>query len=352
MMRSSKAGENSIGPCPVCGSLAPSDSRCVCSDRDSPELVGTVLQNRYSVQRLLGKGNWSRVYLGLDTVLNRYVAIKALRTELRQEPISLARFTREAQALAILNHANIVTLFDFGVAENSMPFLVLEELSGTTLAEVIKSRQKIEWRAAIDIFIQCASALSFGHDKGVVHRDINPANIVITSSTAGQQAKLLDYGFCKLIYEQFDPKLTEKGVALATSTYMSPEMAACKPVDARSDIYSMGCVMYQVLSGDVPFKGESYLDIVKQHLSSPPPAFPAAAGVPSWLSRIVFRCLQKNPQERFQSCEDLILALKTGSDQQSISSDPADNQYKMLSIVLGVVSAILALALIFMLVAR
>lgn len=341
--------------CPLCGLADRSDSRCPCSEGDAEQLVGTLLNEKYSVQKLIGRGTWSRIYLALDNILNRLVAIKVLRTELRNEPISVARFTREAQALAVLNHPNIVTIFDFGVTAQEAPYLVLEQVEGLTLSSTLQKQTRLSLDVAKVVFLQCAAALASAHAKGVIHRDINPENIVISETPAGAHVKILDYGLCKMIYEEFDPKLTEKGIALATANYMSPEMTAGGVIDSRADIYSLGCVMYEALSGAPPFRADSYLDIVKNHLSKPVPQFDASLSIPGWMSAIVNRCLEKDPGKRFQSAEQLIEALKAGQHTAEPHA-PGDAGQTLssqaLTMALGIACVILAVALLLLLIAK
>src|ERR1700682_3434077 len=272
----------------------------------------------YEIQALLGVGGMGEVYRGRDTRLGREVAIKVLPERLAGDPGSLARFEREAKAVAALSHPNILAIHDFG-EDRGIRFAVTELLDGETLRQRL-SRERPAWRKAVEIGIAMADGLSAAHAKGIVHRDLKPENVFLTS---GGLVKILDFGLARSEADADAPPAghltsvptealaTEAGTILGTVGYMSPEQISGVPADARSDIFSFGCVLYEMLSGRRAFGGVSPGQTMAAILRDQPPEI-SRSGIelPVGLDRIVARCLEKNPNERFQTARDLAFALK------------------------------------------
>jgi serine/threonine-protein kinase len=268
----------------------------------------------YEILSPLGAGGMGEVYRARDTRLGREVAVKVLPERLADDPKALSRFEREARAVAALSHPNILAIHDFG-EERGLRYTVTELLEGQTLRERL-ARERLTWRKAVEIGTAIAEGLSAAHTRGIVHRDLKPENIFLTS---GGHVKILDFGLARadagpseqLTSAPTESSATEAGTVLGTLGYMSPEQVRGEAADARSDIFSFGCVLYEMLAGRRAFSGESPGQTMAAILRDQPPEI-AAPGtqVPEGVDRIVRRCLEKSPGERFQSAGDLSFALK------------------------------------------
>ena len=266
----------------------------------------------YEVQTLLGSGGMGEVFRARDQRLSRDVAIKVLPQSLALDPDRLRRFEQEAQAAAALNHPNILAVFQMGTYEGS-PYLVSELLEGETLRETLKSGP-LAVRRAVDYAIQIARGLAAAHDRGIVHRDLKPENLFVTSD---DRVKILDFGLAKLIQPRQSDQATatlfdtEVGTVLGTAGYMAPEQVRGQKIDARADIFAFGATLYEMLVGKRAFQGGTAADTLSAILKDDPPPLPDLVGnLPPALHRIVSRCLQKNPPQRFQSASDLAFALE------------------------------------------
>jgi serine/threonine protein kinase len=266
-------------------------------DRAAP-----LLKNRYQLGRVLGRGGMCIVYQAWDTRQQRFVAIKRLEPPLNEDARTRARFDREGRALALLDHPNLVALLDRGSSEND-DYLVFEFVDGRSLKELIR-----EGHISIEAFGllvgQIAEGLASAHAAGLVHRDVKPQNILIDRLG---HAKVGDFG---IAVGADWTRVTRAGAVIGSARYMSPEQIRSKPVDARSDIYSLGIVMYEMLTGHTPFDGNNMPEIARQHLqATPPPMTDARTTMPPGLDALVLRCLEKDPDDRFESMEELIGAL-------------------------------------------
>ena len=264
--------------------------------------TGPLLKNRYRLGRVLGRGGMCIVYQAWDTKLQRDVAIKRLEPPLNQDPRTRARFDREGQALARLSHPNVVTLIDRGTTDTD-GYLVFEYVEGRSLKELVRENP-LDVAEAGRILGQVAEGLAAAHQAGIVHRDVKPQNILIDRQG---HAKITDFG----IATGADwTRVTKAGSIIGSARYMSPEQVRSKPVDARSDIYSLGVVMYEMLAGHPPFDGANMPEIARQHLNTPPPPLSEIrSDLPPGLERIVMRCLEKLPEDRFVSMDELLGAL-------------------------------------------
>ena len=265
----------------------------------------------YEILAPLGAGGMGEVYRARDPNLRRDVAIKVVPEPLSEHAEALARFEREALAVAAISHPNILTIFGFG-REGKTAFAVTELLEGKTLREVLGAGP-IPVDQAVRHAIQAASGIAAAHEKGIVHRDLKPENLFLT---ADGRIKVLDFGLARLIEPDTSGPLapdagtqTGSGVVLGTVGYMAPEQARGKPCDARTDVFALGCVLYEMLSGRRAFHGETAADTISAILHEEPPPLAGPSGAPA-LQEIVSRCLSKRPEERFATARDLASALE------------------------------------------
>jgi tetratricopeptide (TPR) repeat protein/TolB-like protein len=280
----------------------------------------------YEILCQLGAGGMGEVYRARDTRLGRDVAIKVLPAEVAADPGRLKRFEQEARAVAALDHPNILAIHDVGTHEGA-PYLVTELLEGETLRERLEG-EDLTVRKAVDVGVQIVRGLAAAHAKGIIHRDLKPSNVFLTKD---EQVKLLDFGLAKLTHPDPAPgastqasvSSTETGAVMGTVGYMSPEQVRGKPTDHRTDIFSFGCVLYEMLSGERPFRGDTTSDVMAAILKEDPAPLPAR--VPPALEGIVSRCLEKRPEDRFSSAHDLALALRAtsgGSETPAAAKTP------------------------------
>ena len=290
-------------------------------------MLGTKI-GHYEITAKLGEGGMGEVYRARDTKLDREVAIKVLPEEFAQDSERLARFEREARAVAALSHPNILAIFDFGT-EDGVTYAVTELLEGSTLRELLDGDGTPQ-RKAVEYARQTANGLAAAHGKGVVHRDLKPENLIVTDEG---RVKILDFGLAKLAEAEIGeaptmaPTMgaeTGPGVVLGTVGYMSPEQVRGQPADYRSDIFSLGTILYEMVTGQRAFQRESAVETMSAILKEDPPELAEATErLPSALERVVRHCLEKNPEERFQSARDLAFALDAVT-QTAISGTRVD----------------------------
>ena len=255
-----------------------------------------VLNGRYELHRRVGRGGMAEVYLARDRLLDRLVAIKILFPEFATDPSFVARFRREAQAAANLNHPNIVGVYDWG-KERGTYYIVMEYVDGQTVSEILRNEGPIEPKRAAGIAADVAAALGFAHRKGVVHRDVKPGNVLITKTG---EVKVADFGIARAMTASSEENLTQTGSVMGTATYFSPEQAQGKPVDARSDLYSLGVVLYEMASGKPPFSADSPVAIAYKHVQEPIPSLAEKVpGIPRDYEAITLRALSKDPDDRY-----------------------------------------------------
>ena len=257
-----------------------------------------LVNDRYRIERSIGRGGMAEVFLAHDLLLDRPVALKVLFPEYAIDPTFVERFRREAQSAAALTHPNIVAVYDWGKV-NATYFIAMEYVEGKTLATILKERGRLSPIHTCDVIAEVASALSFAHENGVVHRDIKPGNILI--GTSGQ-VKVADFGIARALGTGVDEALTEIGSVMGTATYLSPEQAQGAQPDPRSDIYSLGVMMYELVAGKAPFVGESAVAIAYQHVHNiPTPLRDMVADLPRGFESVVAKCMAKNAARRYET---------------------------------------------------
>ncbi|MFJ2568006.1 protein kinase [Streptomyces sp. NPDC094154] len=276
---------------------------------DAPENWGNdgvVGDGRYRLTHRLGRGGMAEVFAAEDVRLGRTVAVKLLRADLAEDPVSKARFTREAQSVAGLNHHSIVAVYDSGEDEangQAVPYIVMELVEGRTIRDLLLNAEAPGPEQALIIVSGVLEALAYSHQHGIVHRDIKPANVIITDNGA---VKVMDFGIARALHGA-STTMTQTGMVMGTPQYLSPEQALGKAVDYRSDLYATGCLLYELLALRPPFTGETPLSVVYQHVQDMPvpPSQVADGTCPPELDGLVMRSLAKEPDDRFQTAEEM-----------------------------------------------
>jgi serine/threonine protein kinase len=275
---------------------------------DAPEHWGNgglVGDGRYRLTHRLGRGGMAEVFAAEDVRLGRTVAVKLLRADLAEDPVSKARFTREAQSVAGLNHHAIVAVYDSGedvMGGQSVPYIVMELVEGRTIRDLLLNAEAPGPEQALIIVSGVLEALAYSHQHGIVHRDIKPANVIITHNGA---VKVMDFGIARALHGA-STTMTQTGMVMGTPQYLSPEQALGKAVDHRSDLYATGCLLYELLALRPPFTGETPLSVVYQHVQDiPTPPSEVSDACPPELDGLVMRSLAKEPDDRFQTAEEM-----------------------------------------------
>jgi len=259
-------------------------------------MVGEVLSDRYELEELVGSGGMSSVYRAHDRLLDRKVALKILHEHYTADADYVERFRREARAVAALSHPNIVTVIDRGEHE-SKQFIVFEYVDGENLKRMIERRGPAPVETALELAIQVARGLSFAHQQGLVHRDVKPQNVLLNGDG---QAKVTDFGIARSLDVQHG--MTQTGTVLGTSEYIAPEQAQGQRVDEHTDVYSLGVVLYELLTNEVPFSGENFVAVAMRHINEPPPSVrDKRPDVSPRLDAAVQRAMAKRPEDRFQT---------------------------------------------------
>src|SRR3954447_2186324 len=261
-----------------------------------------IINDRYEIHKRVGRGGMADVFLARDRLLDRQVAIKVLFPEFAVDPNFVERFRREAQAAANLSHPNIVNVYDWGKYEGTY-FIAMEYVQGRTLAEILKTNKRLTAKQAAEIASEVAAALGFAHEAGLVHRDIKPANILIGSNG---QVKVADFGIARAMNAPTESSLTQAGAVMGTATYFSPEQAQGAQPDPRSDLYSLGIVMYEMAAGRPPFGGDKPVSIAyKQVHDYPTPLNQVVLDIPRPYEAIIAKLLTKAPAVRYSSADAL-----------------------------------------------
>jgi serine/threonine-protein kinase len=282
-------------------------------------MIGTLLLNRYQVLEKIGEGGMGVVYKAKCTILNRYVAIKILKTEFMDNSNFINRFKKEASSIGSLSHSNIVNVYDFG-SEDNINFIVMEYIVGKTLKQVIKENIKLNTLNALDIAMQITKALEYAHKNNIIHRDIKPDNILITED---KLVKLTDFGIAKVTNSS---TITNSCEILGSAHYFSPEQAKGKFIDYRTDIYALGVVMYEMFTGQVPFNGENSISIAMMHIQEPViPPNKIITHIPNNINNIILKALQKEPINRFQNAKEFAYVLSKIIENPNFELNLNDN---------------------------
>lgn len=270
---------------------------------------GRILADRYELKELVGQGGMADVYLAYDDILKREVAVKILRSSLTGDPIYITRFHREARAAAALCHRNIVEIYDVG-EEDDLYYIVMEYVRGQTLKELINKRGALHYVEAVDIMKQVASATALAHSMGIVHRDLKPQNILVTDSGI---VKIADFGIASI---QSLSQVTQTDTIMGSLHYLAPEIARGEKATPQSDIYALGVVFYELLRGDVPFNGESPVNIALKHMRDEIPSVRAYnPAIPQSVENIIIKATAKNTNNRYQCADDMLDDLETCLDR-------------------------------------
>ena len=281
---------------------------------------GTIINERYRIDEVLGIGGFGAVYKCKQLNMDQVVAVKVLRSEHLTSVEHVKRFTREAQAASKLKHPNTISMFDFGTHVDGALYLAMEYLNGETLANRLELRTMLNHDEMVHIMVQICHSLTEAHEANLIHRDLKPENIMLMSVAGDTNfVKVLDFGIAKIETPTApnEERLTEAGMIMGTPTYMSPEQARGEPLDARSDIYALGVLMYECLTGRVPFEGDQPMTVLVKHIKDPPPPPREVAPelkIPRAIEKVVLRCLEKVADHRPQLASELAEALLLAKD--------------------------------------
>lgn len=322
--------------CPKCGAeypdtttLCPSDG--VALEKSGDSLLGQILAGKYRMDARLKEGGMGAVYRGTHVLMGKTVAVKVLRPALAADEKIVARFSREARAASRISHPHALSVTDFGESEDGIVFLVMEYLDGKTLKEIIGEEGPLPLPRVVEIIRQVGGALGAAHDQGVVHRDLKSENIMLLNSAGPDYAKVLDFGIAKIIEPigTYDPGLTAPDLVIGTPQYMSPEQCSqASAIDARSDLYSLGVIIYEMLVGHVPFTGPSPTSIMMMHLQDEAPSvLGERPDLPPAVEHVVNRALAKLPDNRYQQVGELVedLTLAATEEGASVTAVPASS---------------------------
>ena len=315
--------------CPACSQLfaetavfCPNDGKRLVDDEESPDkFVGLVLDAKYQVERLIGKGGMGNVYEAKHLHMGLPVAVKILHPHLVTDSTAVERFRREARSARTVNHPNAISIMDFGVTSDNVLYLVMELINGISLQEVLKKETTIESSRAVRIMRQVCLAVDVAHQKSIIHRDLKPDNILILDyGKDTEKVKVIDFSIAKMKESGKDPNLTSAGVVVGTPQYISPEQAQGLELDNRSDIYSMGIILYQMLTGNVPFTGKTSAMLLMQHIQAKPKSpREIKPEIPIRLEQSVLRSLSKQAKDRQQSAAVLAQEL-----EEALSNAPIE----------------------------
>lgn len=320
--------------CPNDGArlVTPSQIALPPSDGSDDPMIGTVLSERYRIIRQIGEGGMGLVYEAEHVAIEKRVALKVLRDDFSSRPEVVERFKQEAKSASRIGNEHIVDISDFGVTPSGASYFVMELLEGEDLANVLQREGSLPVERAVDIILQCAKALGAAHAKGIVHRDMKPENIFLTNRDGRPDfVKIVDFGIAKMsdIETPGAPgrKLTKTGMIFGTPEYMSPEQAAGKSLDHRVDIYALAVILFEMITGRVPFVGDTFMGILTQHMFEDPPKLEEVnpnAEIPEAVAAFIYRGLAKEREERFQSCDEMASALRGAlrGDPSALTTHP------------------------------
>ncbi|MEO7970095.1 MAG: protein kinase [bacterium] len=317
--------------CPKCGAeypdtttLCPSDG--VALEKTDDSLLGQTLAGKYRIDERLSEGGMGTVYKGTHVLMDKTVAVKVLRPSLAADEKIVARFSREARAASRISHPHALSVTDFGEDENGIVFLVMEFIDGQTLKDIIREQGPMPLTRVVEIIKQVGGALDAAHAEGVVHRDLKSDNIMLLNTMNADYAQVLDFGIAKIKEREgeYDPGLTAPDLVIGTPQYMSPEQCSQAPdIDARSDIYSLGVIIYEMLVGHVPFTGGSPTEIMLKQMQQPAPSINnERSDLPPAVAQVVARALEKVPHDRYDSAAALIDDLTVAAGMERVAVRP------------------------------
>jgi len=317
--------------CPACSQSYATDTKSCPNDgarlvklkatRDP--LIGRVFENRYEIRTTLGEGGMGTVYRGWQLSVDREVAIKVVHSSIASDRTAVKRFLREARLSSRLSQPNIVNVYDFGQTEDGILYLVMELLRGNTLAHELEAQRALPLRRVLTIAMQLCDALQAAHAMGIVHRDLKPGNVVILADPPGRDLlKVLDFGLAKSLVAESTSNVTNTNAILGTPLYMAPEQIEGKATDQRADIYAMGCMLHQMLTGRPPFLAENANLVLAAHMNDPIPPLPAT--VPQTLVAVIERMMAKRVEARIRDIQTVHTALQSVIDGGYGASDLAD----------------------------
>ena len=323
--------------CPTCGreyaettTLCPADGAVLKRAGNDDRLVGQVLAGKYRIDEKIDEGGMGCVYRATHVLMEKVIAVKVLHPALAADDKIVARFTREAKAASRISHPHAINVTDFGESENGVVYLVMEYLPGRTLKDIVRSGGPMTLERVVEIVRQVAGALDAAHAEGVVHRDLKSDNIMLQEATGGDWAKVLDFGIAKIqqterSVHETDPGLTAPNLIIGTPQYMSPEQCSqASDIDARSDIYSFGVIIYEMLAGHVPFSGDSPTAIMMKHIQDAAPSIlEERPDLPEGVGRVVARALAKRPEDRFEKASELAAALAAAAEAGPLTNGAA-----------------------------
>src|SRR5919112_5104603 len=323
--------------CPTCGrqyadtnTLCPADGTVLKKDAADDRLLGQVLAGKYRIEEKIDEGGMGCVYRATHVLMEKTVAVKVLHPALAADDKIVARFTREAKAASRISHPHAINVTDFGESDNGVVYLVMEYLRGRTLKDIVRSGGPMTLARTTEIVRQVAGALDAAHTEGVVHRDLKSDNIMLEEATGGDWAKVLDFGIAKIqqterSVHETDPGLTAPNLIIGTPQYMSPEQCSqASAIDARSDLYSFGVIVYEMLAGHVPFAGDSPTAIMMKHIQEPPPSIlEERPDLPEGVGRVVARALAKRPEDGFKKAPELAVALAEAAAEPPLTEAAA-----------------------------
>jgi hypothetical protein len=313
--------------CPQCGREYETTARFCPADgtalrpKGSDSLVGRVLADRYHILKRIGEGGMGRVYLGEHVKMNRQCAIKVMNPALVNDHESAARFAREASNAARIIHPNVAAVFDFGESEG-LVYLVMEYVDGEPLSRILAREAPLAVERALDLGRQVADGLGAAHELGIIHRDLKPDNILVARSRVGREvAKVVDFGIAKAVQENVGDALTRTGLVIGTPEFMSPEQLLGDPIDARSDLYALGCILHLMLTASPPFAAPTREQMIKRRLTEDAPHVQQLdPGLPDSIDRIVARLLARSPADRYGSAAEVRDAL-AGTHARRLDAD-------------------------------
>jgi eukaryotic-like serine/threonine-protein kinase len=303
--------------CPKCArsfdnqqaTFCPSDGTpLVVLATDADPLVGVTIDGKYRIEQLIGAGGMGSVYKARHLLLDRFVAVKMMKSDMLRDPNTAERFKREAQASARLTHPNAVTVYDFGISADGSAYLVMELLKGTSLRDMLKRDRVLSYERAVEVFGKVCSAIDSAHEQGIIHRDLKPDNVMVDERPDGTvDVKVVDFGIAKFKGPTPDTAhLTGTGMIIGTVHYMSPEQCRGQAIDARSDIYSIGIMLYEALVGRTPFESHTPSAVIIDHVNTPPPPPSILRGdLPAAVERVILDALAKRPEDRPRSAGEL-----------------------------------------------